>query len=57
MQDLRKNIENIKFDIERAKRDYDYATASKLEFEDLVNAKKDLQDAEEILEKIRKTNW
>ena len=51
VQDLRKNIENIKFDIERAKRDYDYATASKLEFEDLVNAKKDLQDAEEILEK------
>ncbi|MEG0189067.1 MAG: AAA family ATPase, partial [Algoriella sp.] len=51
VQDLRKNIENIKFDIERAKRDYDYATASKLEFEDLVNAKKDLEDAEANLEK------
>ncbi len=50
VQDLRKNIETIKFDIERAKRDYDYATASRLEFEDLVNAKKDLEEAEEKLE-------
>ncbi|WP_313374965.1 ATP-dependent chaperone ClpB [Chishuiella sp.] len=50
VQDLRKEIENIKFDIERAKRDYDYAKASKLEFEDLVNAKKDLEDAELKLE-------
>ena len=50
VQDLRKSIENIKFEIERAKRDYDYAKASKLEFEDLVNAKKDLEDAEKNLE-------
>ncbi|MFV0200361.1 ATP-dependent chaperone ClpB [Empedobacter falsenii] len=50
VQDLRKHIENIKFDIERAKREYDYAKASKLEFEDLVNAKKDLEDAEKNLE-------
>ncbi len=50
VQDLRKHIENIKFDIERAKREYDYAKASKLEFEDLVNAKKDLEDAEKKLE-------
>lgn len=50
VQDLRKSIENIKFDIERAKRDYDYAKASKLEFEDLVNAKKSLSEAEEKLE-------
>ncbi|GEM52849.1 chaperone protein ClpB [Empedobacter brevis NBRC 14943 = ATCC 43319] len=50
VQDLRKSIENIKFEIERAKRDYDYAKASKLEFEDLVNAKRDLEDAEKNLE-------
>ncbi|MCA4810007.1 ATP-dependent chaperone ClpB [Empedobacter falsenii] len=50
VQDLRKHIENIKFDIERAKREYDYAKASKLEFEDLVNAKKDLEEAEKNLE-------
>ena len=50
VQDLRKNIENIKFEIERAKREYDYAKASKLEFEDLVNAKKDLEEAEKALE-------
>lgn len=50
VQDLRKNIENIKFEIERAKRDYDYAKASKLEFEDLVNAKNNLEEAEQNLE-------
>ena len=50
VQDLRKSIENIKFEIERAKRDYDYAKASKLEFEDLVNAKNNLEEAEKSLE-------
>lgn len=50
VQDLRKDIENIKFNIERAKREYDYATASKLEFEDLVIAKKALEEAEQKLE-------
>ncbi|MDM1297544.1 ATP-dependent chaperone ClpB [Empedobacter falsenii] len=50
VQDLRKSIENIKFEIERAKRDYDYAKASKLEFEDLVNAKNNLEEAEHNLE-------
>ena len=50
VQDLRKEIENIKFEIERAKREYDYAKASKLEFEDLVNAKKALEVAEQKLE-------
>ena len=50
VQDLRKSIENIKFEIDRAKREYDYAKASKLEFEDLVNAKNALKIAEEKLE-------
>ena len=50
VQDLRKAIENIKFEIDRAKREYDYAKASKLEFEDLVNAKNALVVAEEKLE-------
>ncbi len=50
VQDLRKAIENIKFEIERAKREYDYAKASKLEFEDLVNAKNALEVAEQKLE-------
>ncbi|WP_413532652.1 ATP-dependent chaperone ClpB [Empedobacter brevis] len=50
VQDFRKNIENIKFEIERAKRDYDYAKASKLEFEDLVIAKNNLEEAEQKLE-------
>ena len=50
-QNIRKEIDDLKIQMERAKRDYDYAKASKIQFEDLKNAEVRLAQAEENLSK------
>ncbi|MDK7375821.1 MULTISPECIES: ATP-dependent chaperone ClpB [Weeksella] len=50
-QNIRKEIDDLKIQMERAKREYDYAKASKIQFEDLKNAEVRLAQAEENLSK------